>query len=293
MSWQRAWPIRIRLAVALGLALPLGASAACVQPIQVPVAPTGFNVLLRPEASDRVEGVFPDLLRQLGQGLGCEFTFPVVPRARVALMFFETQEADVFLPASRTAERDLKAQFVPMLRLTPSLITLASRRLVVEDVGSLLHAKTRLRGAMVRSYTWGDDYEALMRQLVADKRVDFVADLRTVAQMLRSGRVDFTILPPTLLYSALQEPGVAATAAASSTRDGETAFSREFRFAALRGLPRSEVGAYLSRQTLSASDLQLLRDGLSRAARDGSLMRSLQRYYPAEVLRQDVQIITN
>ncbi|MBB4842817.1 polar amino acid transport system substrate-binding protein [Paucibacter oligotrophus] len=277
------------MAMALGLAAPLAALAGCSQPIQVPVAPTGFNVLLRPELDDRVEGVYPDLLRQLGQALGCEFTFPVVPRARVALMFFEAKEADIFVPASRTAERDLKALFVPMLRLTPSLITLASRPLAVNDVAGLLQAKTALRGAMVRSYTWGDEYEALMRQLVAEKRIDFVADLRTVSQMLRSGRVDFTILPPTLLYSALQEPGAVAAAA----KEGALAFTREFRFTALRGLPRSEVGAYLSRQTLTANDLQLLREGLGRAARDGSLMRSLQRYYPAEVLRQDVQIIAN
>lgn len=275
--------------MALGLAAPLGALAGCSQPVQVPVAPTGFNVLLRPDLGDRVEGVYPDLLRQLGQSLGCEFIFPVVPRARVALMFFEAKEADLFVPASRTAERDLKALFVPMLRLTPSLITLASRQLAVDDVTALLQAKTGWRGAMVRSYTWGDEYEALMRQLVAEKRVDFVADLRTVSQMLRSGRVDFTILPPTLLYSALQEPGAVAAAA----KDGAAAFTREFRFTALRGLPRSEVGAYLSRQTLTANDLQLLREGLSRAARDGSLMRSLQHYYPAEVLRQDVQIIAN
>ncbi|MDC8787027.1 type 2 periplasmic-binding domain-containing protein [Roseateles koreensis] len=263
-----------------------GASAwgECSRTIRVPVAPTGFNVLVQ---HDKVEGVYPELLRRLGSAQHCEFVFPIVPRARLAMMFFETQEADLFVPASRNAERDAKAEFVPMLKLTPALIMLGQRPDLVSDVPALLAKKT-WRGAMVRSYSWGDEYEALLRQLQSEKRVDFVSDLRTVGQMLRTGRVDFTILPPTLLYSAL------SLGADGSLENGNSAppwgFAREFQFMPLQGLPRSVVGAYLSRQTLSPADQQFLREALTRAAQDGSLLHNLQRYYPPEVLRQDVQI---
>ena len=291
----RAWVRCMRqscLGWVLLLAAGIAASADCAKPIRVPVAPTGFNVLVLNEGA-KVEGVYPELLRQLSAGLRCEFQFPVVPRARVSLMFFETQEADVFVPASRTAEREARADFVPMLKLTPTLITLSSSRELasVRDVGALLARKT-WRGAMVRSYSWGDEYEGLLKALQADKRVDFVNDLRTVGQMLRSGRVDFTILPPSLLYSALTlaPDGSLPEAAAQVSPDGRGGFGREFHFTPLQGLPRSEVGAYLSRQTLSPAERQRLREAMQRAAQDGSLLRQLQRYYPAEVLRQDVQI---
>nr|WP_316641691.1 transporter substrate-binding domain-containing protein [uncultured Roseateles sp.] len=261
-------------AVLLGLSVLCGAAAqaACSRAITVPVAPTGFNVQVNGEL---VQGVYPDLLRALGETAGCRFSFPIYPRARVTMMFFDTQEADVFIPASRTAERDAKAQFVPMLKLTPTLISLRARALTVTDVRGLLGRST-LRAAVVRSYSWGDEYDALMRQLEAEKRVDYVTDLRTVGLMLRSGRVDFTILPPTLMHSALQDP------AAPAEPLGDLAYR------ALDGLSRSEVGAYLSPQALARADLDLLRDLLQRAARDGSLLRSLERYYPVDVLKADV-----
>ncbi|MEJ6005875.1 hypothetical protein WG899_09985 [Paucibacter sp. AS339] len=256
----------------LGLSMLAGAWAQpCSRAVRVPVAPTGFNVRV---LGDRVEGVYPDLLRQIGRAQDCQFVFPVVPRARLSMMFFESLEADIFLPASRNTERDQKALFVPMLKLSPTLITLTAKADTPQDVRALLGRST-WRAAMVRSYSWGDEYEALMRQLESEKRVDYVTDLRTVGAMLRGGRVDFTILPPTLLYSALQEGR------------SDTDAGGDFRFTELQGLPRSEVGAYISRRSLSEADQQLLREALSKAARDGSLLRALQRYYPPEVLHHD------
>ncbi|WP_315651764.1 substrate-binding periplasmic protein [Roseateles aquae] len=258
--------------LALCLALSRPAWADCSRPIVVPVAPTGFNVLVQGEA---VSGVYPELLRQLGASSGCEFQFPIVPRARLAMTFFETTQADLFIPASRTAERDQKAVFVPMLKLTPALITLRSKVDLISDVGQLL-ARSRWLAAVVRSYSWGDEYDALLRQLEADRRVTYVSDLAKVGELLRTGRVDFTILPPTLLYSALQTSAGSAEAASP------------FRFTALEGLPRSEVGAYLSPRSLSAVDLAQLKTQLAHAASDGRLQQALERYYPAEVLRHDV-----
>jgi polar amino acid transport system substrate-binding protein len=260
----------------LGLLMLDGSALAqqCSRAIRVPVAPTGFNVRVQ---GDKVDGVYPDLLRQMGLAKGCQFLFPQVPRARLALMFFDSHEADLFLPASRNSERDKAAQFVPMLKLTPSLITLRSQTIQIADVRDLL-ANTTWRAAMVRSYSWGDEYGALMKQLEAEKRVDYVADLRTVGLMLRAGRVEFTILPPTLLYSALQEGR------------SEEDLAGDLRFAELTGLPRSEVGAYVSRRSLTEADQLLLREGLAGAVRDGSLLKALQRYYPPEVLQHDVRL---
>jgi polar amino acid transport system substrate-binding protein len=108
-------------------------------------------------------------------------------------------------------------------------------------------------------------------------RVDFVNDLETIGRMLRMGRVDFTILPPTLLYSALQ-------VASAGVQTGE------FNYTPLKGLPRSKAGAYLSSRTLSQADLDLLRTNMIRASKDGSLRASFEKHYPSDVVAADISV---
>jgi polar amino acid transport system substrate-binding protein len=128
---------------------------------------------------------------------------------------------------------------------------------------------------MVRSYSWGNEYDALVRELDTEKRIDYVNDVETIGRILRLGRADFSILPASLLFSALQ--------------DGKSNVAYgEFRFTALEGLPRSMVGAYMSRDALTAADFELLRNATIKASRDGTLRRILERYYPPYVLRSDV-----
>lgn len=258
----------------LGAALAVGAvcsQAECSRPIVVPAAPTGFNVKV---ADEQVSGVYPDWLREVGRRAGCQIQFPVVPRARADSMTFVSGQADMLIPASQNQERDQKAQFVHLVNLTPTLITLSTAQVPPKDLYTL-EGRSKLRAALVRSYSWGNEYDTLVRKLAVDNRVDFVNDLETVGRMLRAGRVDFTILPPTLLHSALQ-----------ASPDGVQ--SGEFRFSPLAGLPKSRVGAYLSRQTLSPSDTDLLSTAMMKSARDGSLRAAFEKYYPPEVVAADV-----
>lgn len=245
--------------------------ADCSRTIVVPASPTGFNVKV---VDDVATGVYPDWLREVGRRAGCQFQFPVMPRARADSMVFVSNQSDMLLPASQNADRDQKGQFVHVINLTPTLITLHSASNVPKDLRALL-ARTDMRAALVRSYSWGNEYDALVRELAAENRVDFVNDLETIGRMLRVGRVDFTILPPTLLYSALQ-------IASAGIQTGE------FRYTALGGLPRSKVGAYLSRQTLSAADLDVLITHMLRASRDGSIRTYFEKYYPQDVVAADL-----
>jgi polar amino acid transport system substrate-binding protein len=267
-----------QLGLARAMTVGLGAwlvctsvGAGCSRPILVPVTPTGFNVQTD---GDRVFGVYPDFLREVGASIGCSFEFPVVPRARAHLMLFDLHQSDILLPASQTLERDQKAQFVHFLNLTPNLVTLKSMPDSVGNIRSLVK-NTKWRAAMVRSYSWGNEYDALVRELDTEKRIDYVNDLETIGRILRLGRADFSILPASLLFSALQ--------------DGKSNVAYgEFRFTALEGLPRSMVGAYMSRDALTAADFELLRNATIKASRDGTLRRILERYYPPYVLRSDV-----
>lgn len=245
--------------------------AGCSRPIVVPVAPSGFNVITNGE---KASGVFPDWLAGLGKRIGCTFEFAVVPRARADAMVLEGRGGDLLIPAAQNSERDTKATFIPLRDSAVALITVISKRgQVPVDVAAL--RASPWRAGLVRRYSFGDEYNALVAELGRTGRIDFVTDLETIERMLRAGRVDYTLLPATLMYSALLD-GKPMTNAA------------EFQYSKLPGLPTSRGGAYLSANGLSPSDFHLLRTALAGAARDGSLRRAFEAYYPAEVIKHEV-----
>lgn len=251
---------------ASALTVPLAAMAVCTREIRVPVAPTGASVII---TGNVVSGAFPDMLRELGDKLGCHFVFPIVPRARMSFMFFTSGEADLMLPASRSAERERDAIFIPLMSLKVALVTLHKRDIHVSSVPQLL-ADHRLQGVTVRSYVFGDEYNAVVKQLEADKRLSYVNDLVAVARMLKAGRSDFTLLSPSILVSSLgDDPDLAG-------------FRQQLAYTQLDGMPATESGAYISKKSLSPQDQATLRE-LLETSRKGALLRNFQKYYPADM----------
>lgn len=246
------------------------AHAQCSRPIVVPVAPTGFNVITDGSA---VRGVFPDWLNALGKRIGCTFEFPVVPRARADAMVLDSRGGDVLIPASQNSERDARASFVHLRDSSVVMVTHVSQRGTVPGNLQALK-KSDWRAALVRRYSFGDDYNTLVSALEHDGRVDAVNDLDTIERMLRAGRVQFTLLPAALMYAALLDGKPIDNAA-------------EFRYHDLAGLPTGRGGAYLSASTLPPKDFELLRTALAASARDGSLRRSFEAYYPPDIVRHE------
>ncbi|MGV7210777.1 hypothetical protein ACLB1G_23330 [Oxalobacteraceae bacterium A2-2] len=169
-----------------------GSPSGCSRPIVVPVSPTGYSVIVRGE---QVSGVFPDALRELGARHGCSFSFPVVPRARASYMFFDSGEADLLLPASRSAERDAVADYVPMMKLRMALVSTRRHPVAAASVQQLVEGGA-WRGVTVRGHVFGDQYNALLRGLEQRDRIAYVSALVLVARMLKAGRADFTMVAP-------------------------------------------------------------------------------------------------
>jgi len=241
------------------LALAGQAVADCSRPVIAPVAPAARLAIVEGE---RVSGVWPDFLRQLGADIGCRFEFPVLPRARLELELLAGETLDLMVPATQTPERDRRALFVPLLRQPLMLLTRSA------DAGKIDNSLEALRQsgwrtAILRSYAFSPAYRALIAELETQHRVDYVNDADAIGRMLRAGRVEFALLPPSVAH-AVAGPGMGL---------------RRF-----EALPPLEVGVYLSTRTLAASDLTLLRDGLARAAREGRVRRAFARYYPPEVV---------
>lgn len=261
-SIRYCWP----LPAALALALPIAATAGCSRTIVVPVAPTGYSIIIN---GDQVSGAFPDALRELGARFGCRFVFPVRPRARLSYMFLESGEADLLLPASRSVARDRVADYVPMMKLKMALVSLKQSRVSAASVKDLL-AQPALRGAAVRSYVFGDEYNALMSALEAQHRMSYAAAPVMVARMMKAARADFTIVAPAIFLASLSE---------DRDMDG---FASEVQIAPLDGLPPAESGVYVSRRSLSREDHAQLMQLLQVAAK-GPLWKWYQHYYPPEI----------
>lgn len=239
------------------------ARAQCSRPIVVPAAPTGQMVIVD---GGEVRGALIGLLKDIGRSAGCEFAFPVMPRARAHQEVLEAGRMDVLMPAGRNAQRDRNAQFVPMMREQVALIVRSADQAQAPGSMAALRERSSWRGALVRTYAFNDSYIELMEALREQKRVDFVVDPVQALRMLHAGRVQFVLLPPTSLH---EEGG--------RLRKG-------LALVRLSDLPPMEAGAYLSRLSLSESDRNWLAEQLARAGREGRVRRAMQGFYPAELL---------
>ena len=251
------------------LGLQAHVHAACSRPITVPVSSIGRSMIVE---GDVVSGVYPDVLRELGEKAGCTFLFPAFPRARSDQMFFDGGTSDLLLPATYLPERSRVATFTPLIKVLPTLVTIKPLAQPVTSVQQLL-ATPALRAAAVRSYTFGKQYEALVADLEKAGRIDFTSDLLSVARMLLAGRVDFVIMPPHVLRALMD------IAAAEKKADVH------LRSYPLQGLPRVESGVYISRRALSTIDQAALRKLFTASVKSNAFVKGHQKYYPNEILQ--------
>ncbi|WP_349741625.1 substrate-binding periplasmic protein [Roseateles cavernae] len=249
--------VRLAASLLLLLLLPQAAEAGCTRAIRAPMAASGRLVIVE---NGQVDGVWPDLLRQVGEAVGCRFEVTPMPRARLELEFLKGQQLDLLISATRTEERDLRGLFVPLLHQPMVLLTRSTDAGRIGNLAAL--RKSSWRMAVPRGFPFSAEYRALVAELEAERRVDTVNDIDAVGRMLRAGRVDFALLSPPQAQAAATDGLV---------------------FQRFDGLPLMEVGLYLSRLNLAPADLSLLRDALSRSAREGRVRRAFLRYYPPEV----------
>ncbi|HEX2010644.1 MAG TPA: transporter substrate-binding domain-containing protein [Roseateles sp.] len=247
----------IGAALLAALLLPPMAEAGCSRVIRAPMAPSARLVMVE---NGQVDGVWPDLLRQVGDAVGCRFELAPMPRARLEMEFLSGRQLDLMISATRTEERDRRGLFVPLFQQPMVLLTRSADADRISSLEALRASGWRM--AVPRSFAFSADYRALVGELEAERRVDTVNDIDAVGRMLRAGRVDFALLSP---------PQAQAAAGAGIV------------FRRFDGLPLMEVGLYLSRQSLAPADLALLRDALARSAREGQVRRAFLRHYPPEV----------
>ncbi len=250
----------------LGLVLALMGSPAwadCTRAMRVPVAPIGLSVI---SSGGEVAGVYPDVLNKVSAETGCRFEFVVVPRARLEAMF-NSGGADLLVPATRTSARDARGDFIPMVRVRPMLISLASDRAPLESLADLAERR-ELRVAVVRGFDYGESYQRLLQTLRDQKRLVLEADTLSVARALERSLADVTVMAPSIFTGTLQQDSKAK------------GLLERLRFESMAELGWSDSGVYLSRH-LSPKDREVLTDALERNVRSGAVWKTVQKHYPA------------
>jgi polar amino acid transport system substrate-binding protein len=249
------------------------AATACSRPIQVPVSATGQSVVIE---GGKLRGIYPEMLRNIGNKEHCRFVMTPMPRARLERMF-ETGMADMIVATTRSARRDEFGVFVPMVRSRAAAISLdESVRTPFTNTQELLNHKiTRL--VLVRGYDYGSTYQELIDTLSKENRLVLEAEPVAVARLMRANPYDVTIMVPTILYSAMQQD-----ARLNDQLD-------KLRIEPLDDLAWGESGVYLSKSALEPSLFKYLQTIMQRSAQSGVVYKGFASYYPAQVLKDSVK----
>lgn len=258
--------ISLLLTVLLTWTASPAASAGCSRPLEVPLAPLGFSVILD---GDKARGVFVEFIQQVAASAGCELHMPPVPRARLEFMF-EQGEADVMLAATRSDKRDQSGHFIPLVQSRAVMVSLDGSRPAIHSLADLI-ATPGLRVAVVRGFDYGPAYQRAVDQLSRQHRLFLEKDPLEIARMLKAKMVDATIMPASALYGA----------AVADSRVSDIA--TRLRIEPLEELPWHLGGLYLSRR-LPEADQAILEKAILAANRNHALLNAYRQYYPAELV---------
>jgi polar amino acid transport system substrate-binding protein len=251
------------LVLALALGLPALAWGACSRVLQAPVSALGLSITITGQA---VGGYYPELFRSLGEKSDCFIKFSAVPRARQEALF-ENGKSDLLVTASKTPRRDRLGYFIPLISVRAALLSVDPEHAPVRSMAELLERK-ELRVALVRGFDYGEQYQALVQELVAQGRVFIETDVLSVARLLNAGFADVTIMPPATLAGGLpRDPRV------QSIMD-------KLRVELLEDLPWRESGIYVSKTTVRAGDRAQLEHMFNAAVKSGAVWDVVRKHYP-------------
>jgi polar amino acid transport system substrate-binding protein len=250
----------------LGLLAATAADAGCSRAIEVPMAPVGLSVRFDGE---RAAGIYPTLLREVGAAAGCEFQFQRVPRARLQKMF-ESGQADLLIPASASPTRERDGEFVPLIQVRASLLTLATAQRHAAAPRSLaeLIARPGFKLAVVRGFTFGADYDKAIATLRTQRRLIEEPDAGGVARALRAGLAQGSVMAATIFIGTL-------------VSDADLApLLKQVQVDSLEDMGWAVSGLYLSRHSLSEADRRTLHQAFAQAARTGRLWQLFNDHHP-------------
>jgi polar amino acid transport system substrate-binding protein len=245
----------------LGFFLSSRANAGCSRPVIVPAASLGILMKVN-EKSGEVSGIYPDILREMGKKVGCEFHFPIVPRARAEIMVAQGT-GDLLVGSVKVPERDAWAGgYVPMYGTEWMLIS--SRNDHPPKSVEELVSRPKIKLHVVRGYNYGPAYLEMIAQLQKLDKLVYMKDPESIARKMEFGRVDYTYMPSHTFAGALLGLGI------------KDAFGGKVHYMHLAGLPTSVSGVYYSKK-IAGEDVALIKNLLIEMQQKGELLTRLRK----------------
>ena len=236
------------------------------------MAPIGLSVAFD---DGRAHGIYPTLLREVAASSRCQLDLHKVPRARLQTMF-DAGQADLLVPASATPARDATAEFVPLIQVRVSLLTLDAGAPVPRSLAELL-AQPDYKLAVVRGFSFGAAYDAAIAALRQRQRLVEESDPAGVARALRLGLAQATVMAASIMVGTLvNEPELAP-------------LLKRLRVEPLEELGWSASGLYLSRRSLGEADRRALRQALAQATRSGRVWQLFNDHHPPGSLGSSIR----
>lgn len=247
----------------MGWLVAASAQAACTRPLSVPLAPIGRSVSFD---GGQAQGIYPTLLAEVSAASQCQLELSKVPRARLQTMF-DAGQADILIPASATAARDATAEFVPLIQVRVSLLTLDAATPAPRSLAELLE-RPDYKLAVVRGFSFGAAYDGVIAALRQRHRLVEEPDPSGVARALRQGLAHGTVMTaPILVGTLVDNPEL-------------TPLLKRLRVEPLEELGWNASGLYLSRRSLDEADRRTLRKAFGQAARNGRVWQLFNALHP-------------
>ncbi|WP_338844447.1 hypothetical protein V8J88_12420 [Massilia sp. W12] len=242
------------------------AQAACSKPLQAPVAPISYSVIVQ---GAHISGVYIDILRALKN---CEVVFTPTPRARAEALF-ESGKADLLFPATKTPKRDEYGVFVPLVAARATII---SPHVKLGSLQAVLEQKN-LRAGLVRGFDYGAAYQEFLKNMEKQGRLTLESDTVNVARLMQAGLIDLTVMAPSIFVPVV------------STDIRSTPLLDKLQFTPAQELPWGESGIYISKTMVNAQDMRYLQEGLQNLVQSGQVWRSFLQYYKPDVLEGSIK----
>ncbi len=224
-----------------------------------------FGSLYSKRDTGPATGIDKDIIDELVRRTACRLEGFLDSRIRTWTSL-QAGVLDMTVSAVSTPEREEFVQFVPYIKVRNQLVvrSLASASLNTVEAFA---TNPKLRLGVVRGYNHGAGFEAFIGNLRQQGRVDEYADAEIVARVFAVGRVD-GLISQALVWGPLSK----------KNRLGD-----KVRF--LPGFTNdvTVAGLALSRSRVTEADRLLLTQGIEEMRADGTLMKIVSRYLPADL----------
>ena len=214
-------------------------------------------------------GIDKDLVDELTKRSGCKFSSSQMPRARVWNDLAEGN-LDMTVSGLQTPEREQFAWFMPYLSTRLLTVMRAPLASSIRSADAF-EANRQLQFGVVRSFKHEPKQDLWLAKLRQKNRVQESANVTTMFEKLKLGRIDAIYALPIVFRKLLKELDMESNVVVQDWTPNE----------------RGAIGCLvLAKQRFSRTDADQWRNLVRVMQSDGTLMRIYARYVPASEARK-------